>query len=379
VYLLFARRGIEAMKIAVVSQVYKKGGGGAISTYLLVSALRDLGHDVKVMQTLEDISPDIVLHQNIKGLVKTQKICERRNIPLIVTINSNITCPTGAHVTNETKYGVPCLNCSLLKCVLCHIWNKREKEYTKTKRVLSIFESFAKYALRNLRIKTLNKVDKIVCVSPSLRERLASAGVDKSKIEVIIQPVDKSFFNDPGVRHFEEKVALFAGAISWIKGAHLAAEAISKLNDIKLVYVGGAGDRMRKIIRRFLKERAIFVGRIPYERMPEYYYSAHVTLFPSIWFDPHGRVWTESCACGTPVVAFKGRGGASDYLKHEETALLSDYDVDEYAEQIKRLFEDEVLYRKISRNAREYAKKNFLADVVAKKYEKVFEKVLERK
>ena len=378
-YLLFARRGIEAMKIAVVSQVYKKGGGGAISTYLLVSALRDLGHEVKVMQTLEDISPDIVLHQNIKGLVKTQKICERRNIPLIVTINSNITCPTSAHITNETKYGVPCLNCSLLKCVSCHIWNKREKEYTKTKRVLSIFESFAKYVLRNLRIKTLNKVDKIVCVSPSLRERLASAGVDKSKIEVIIQPVDKSFFNDPGVRHFEEKVALFAGAISWIKGAHLAAEAISKLNDIKLVYVGGAGDRMRKIIRSFLKERAIFVGKIPYERMPEYYYSAHVTLFPSIWFDPHGRVWTESCACGTPVVAFKGRGGASDYLKHEETALLSDYDVDEYAEQIKRLFEDEALYKKISRNAREYAKKNFSADVVAKKYEKIFEEVLERK
>ena len=44
------------MKIAVVSQEYKKGGGGAVSTYLLVSALRDLGHDVKVMQTLEDIS-----------------------------------------------------------------------------------------------------------------------------------------------------------------------------------------------------------------------------------------------------------------------------------------------------------------------------------
>ena len=46
--------------------------------------------------------------------------------------------------------------------------------------------------------------------------------------------------------------------------------------------------------------------------------------------------------------------------------------------RIKRLFEDETLYKKISRNAREYAKKNFLADVVAKKYEKVFEKVVKK-
>ena len=58
--------------------------------------------------------------------------------------------------------------------------------------------------------------------------------------------------------------------------------------------------------------------------------------------------------------------------------MISDFNVEAYAEQIKRLFEDEALYKKISRNAREYAKKNFLADVVARKYEKVFEEVVKK-
>jgi len=156
----------------------------------------------------------------------------------------------------------------------------------------------------------------------------------------------------------------------------LAAEAVSKIENVKLAYAGVLRAKNKKIVMNFLGKRAIFLGKIPSKLMKNYYYSAHVVLFPSIWFEAFGRAWAEACMCGKPVVAFKGRGGASDYLKHEETALLSDYDVDEYAEQIKRLFEDEALYRKISRNAREYAKKNFSADVIAKKYEKVFEEVL---
>ena len=50
-------------------------------------------------------------------------------------------------------------------------------------------------------------------------------------------------------------------------------------------------------------------------------------------------------------MAFNGRGVASDFLEHEKTGLLPDYDLD-----------DDALYRRISRNAQEYAKKNLLAD-----------------
>ena len=125
----------------------------------------------------------------------------------------------------------------------------------------------------------------------------------------------------------------FISSTHWFKGAHLAAEAISKLDNIKLVIAGGE-TKTGNYIKQMLADRAIFVGMLSKEEMKKYYYSAHVVLFPSIWFEAFGRTWAEACMCGTPVVAFKGRGGASDYLKHEETALLSDYDIDEYAEPV---------------------------------------------
>jgi len=368
------------MKIFIVSVESEQVGGGFVSTEILASALKKIGHDVYVGNgNFKKISTDVVLHQNIRYLVRTQRICEKNNIPLVVTVNSFISCCEGTHITNDDKkYGKTCEKCGFIGCISCSIRDKSNKAYSKKLRINQLITPMFKYIIRNARIKALNKADKVICISPTMKKMLQIAGVEKEKTIVIPQPVDASFLEDPNVRLFNEKACLFAGGISWIKGAHLAAEAVSKLNDIKIIFIGGVTEKMKRQIQDFLGDRAIFIGVVPAEEMKKYYYSAHVVLFPSIWFEAFGRVWAEACMCGKPVVAFKGRGGASDYLKHEETALLSDYDIDEYAKQIKRLFEDEALYRKISRNAREYVKKNFSADVIAKKYKKVFEEVLEK-
>jgi len=375
------------VKICIISSEsnYReiRGGGGFISVRIHIESMSRLGHDVVILSKPNpDImrDADIVWHHNIKNLVMVQHICEKLNLPLVVTVNSFITCPMAAHIRNEDpKYGKPCERCSLkgvFTCLLLNKQNQNRKITWKAKmRKFSFLLSPFYYYNMKLRLDALNKANRIICISPTLMSMLKKAGIDENKMIVIPQPVDPSYLNPPRYKLFYDRVALFVGAASWIKGAHLAAEAVSKLCDVKLAFVGGI-TVLKPYIEKLLGKRAIFVGSVPAEEMKKYYYSAHIVLFPSIWYEAFGRVWAESCMCGTPVVAFKGRGGASDYLKHEKTALLSDYDVDEYAEQIKRLFEDEALYKKISRNAREYAKKNFSADVVAKKYEKVFEEVL---
>ena len=367
------------MRILIVSTESEQVGGGFVSTEILASALKKMGYDVYIgnFKNFKKMNLDIVLHQNIRYLVQTQRICEKNDIPLIVTVNSFISCCEGTHITNDDKkYGKTCEKCGFIGCISCSIRNKSNKAYNMKSRINQLIAPIFKYIVRNARIKALNKADKVICISPTMKKMLKIAGVNEEKMEIIPQPVDNSFLEDPKIRLFEdERVCLFVGG-GWIKGYHLAVEAVSKLNNVKLAFIGPTSKDSRKKMRNFLGDRILFCGVIPHDEIKKYYYSAHVVLFPSIWFEAFGRVWAEACMCGKPVVAFKGRGGASDYLKHEETALLSDYDVDEYAEQIKRLFEDEALYKKISRNAREYAKKNFSADVVAKKYEKVFEEVL---
>ena len=369
------------MKIYIISARGRyKFGGGSVSTSTLANTLKNMGYEISFAEHPREISnSDIVLHTNIKYLVETQRICEKRNIPLVVTTNSFISCCEGSHVTNDDKkYGKTCEKCSFIGCISCSIRNKSNKAYSKKLRINQLITPMFKYIIRNTRIKALNKADKVICISPTMKKMLQIAGVEEEKMIVIPQPVDASFLEDPGVRLFNEKVCLFAGGISWIKGAHLAAEAVSKLNDIKIIFIGGVTEKMKRQIRDFLGDRAIFVGVVPAEEMKKYYYSAHVVLFPSIWFEGYARVFSEAMMCGKPVVAFNNGRGATDYLIHEYNALISDFNVEAYAEQIKRLFEDEALYKKISRNAREYAKKNFLADVVARKYEKVFEEVMKK-
>ena len=374
------------MKIYFISKDVKnlanKASGGGKSSETLLKYLTELGNDVKIFNSASELKlgiksekPDIVLHQNIQEMVLTQRICEKNDVPLVITVNSFISCCTSMHITNRTKYGEPCYKCVFLKCFKCMFSGIKYAYPSIHLRIRDTLLTPAYYTIRGLRIRALNKADKVICISPTMKKMIGSAGVDTQKIEVIPQPVDPYFLNPPESNIFEGLDIAFISSAQWFKGAHLAAEAISKLDNIRLVIAGGK-TKTGNYIKQILADRAIFVGMLSKEEMKKYYYSAHVVLFPSIWFEAFGRTWAEACMCGTPVVAFKGRGGASDYLKHEETALLSDYDVDEYAEQIKRLFEDEALYRKISRNAREYAKKNFSADVVAKKYEKVFEGVL---
>jgi len=369
------------MKIYIISAKGKqKFGGGSVSTNTLANALKNMGYEISFAEHPKEISnSDIVLHTNIKYLVETQRICEKRNIPLVVTINSFISCCEGTHITNnDKKYGKTCEKCSFIGCISCSIRDKSNKAYSRRLRINQLITPMFKYIIRYARIKALNKADKVICISPTMKKMLQIAGVEEEKMIVIPQPVDASFLEDPNVRLFNEKVCLFAGGISWIKGAHLAAEAVSKLNDIKIIFVGGVTEKMKRRIQDFLGDRAIFVGVVPAEKMKNYYYSAHVVLFPSIWFEGYARAFSEAMMCGKPVVAFNNGRGATDYLIHEYNALISDFNVEAYAEQIKRLFEDETLYKRISRNAREYAKKNFLADVVARKYEKVFEEVVKK-
>ncbi len=362
---------LNFMKICIFSQK-RKGGGGFISTLTLRDALKKRGHSVISTASPEEIeNSDVVLHQNILDMKKAQKICEKKKIPLVITVNGFISCTKGTHIKRETKYGVPCYKCSVLGSFFC---SPKEKSVLK-QRIPKILSSIPRYAIFKDRIKTLNKANRVVCISPTLKRMLRIAGV-KNEINVIPQPVDSVFLKDPKVRLFDERSALCIGR-TWAKGAHLAAEAVSMVDNVKLISLSRIQrEDFKVLIRSYLGERVEFYDWVPSSEMPKYYYSSHVVLFPSLWFEGYARVFSEAMMCGKPVVALNNGRGATDYLKHEYNALVSDFNVKAYASQIKRLFEDEKLYRKISRNALKYAKENFSIEVVAKKYEKLFEEVL---
>ena len=107
------------------------------------------------------------------------------------------------------------------------------------------------------------------------------------------------------------KIILFVGRIERLKGIDKIIRALPYLKDIKsrLIVVGEDGNRPGEI--RNLKtlaetlglaDRISFTGLVAYEKLPDYYNSADVFVFPS-YYESFGLAPLESLACGAPVVA----------------------------------------------------------------------------
>ncbi len=106
-------------------------------------------------------------------------------------------------------------------------------------------------------------------------------------------------------------------------------------------------------LARDLKLRdAEFIGRVPFEKMPELYDSADIYLTATNLDNMPGSI-TESFAAGLLVVTTDA-GGIPYIVDHEETALMIPCDDHEaMAAAVFRLLEDQELASKIACKARE--------------------------
>jgi glycosyltransferase involved in cell wall biosynthesis len=110
------------------------------------------------------------------------------------------------------------------------------------------------------------------------------------------------------------------------KGIHLAVLAFSKFvkryPSTRLALVGDTfefvrkGDSYKKYIKRLilehnLKDKVIFLGRVPWQEMLKIYSSAQMTLIPSLGFEATSLSALESMSCGTATIS-TNRGGLTD-------------------------------------------------------------------
>jgi glycosyltransferase involved in cell wall biosynthesis len=98
-----------------------------------------------------------------------------------------------------------------------------------------------------------------------------------------------------------------------------------------------------------------FIGRIPFNRMPEIYDSSDIYLTATNLDNMPSSI-TECLAAGLPVVTTKA-GGIPYIVRNEETCLMIDLNDDEaMAHAALRLLRDPVLAASIAKNGREASK-----------------------
>lgn len=120
------------------------------------------------------------------------------------------------------------------------------------------------------------------------------------------------------------------------------------------------------------------VGRVDDDDALAHLYSAcDVMVVPSEQ-EAFGKTLVEAMACGTPVVAF-ARGGPTDIVEHRRTGFLAEpSNVEDLANGIAWCLEDRARNAELGRQARHRAKCDFEIDIVAGRYESLYQQILSR-
>jgi glycosyltransferase involved in cell wall biosynthesis len=129
---------------------------------------------------------------------------------------------------------------------------------------------------------------------------------------------------------------------------------------------GGYMDHLRAQLAQLPGERVEFFARhVPHAELPQHYSEADVFIFPSVWEEPFGMPLVEAMSAGLACVATRG-GAFPEIVEDGRTGLLVDRgDVQQLANAIVRLCEDEALRASMGQAARIRAREKFSWDHVA--------------
>ena len=154
-----------------------------------------------------------------------------------------------------------------------------------------------------------------------------------------------------------EKIFLFVGRINFIKNIPFIIDALSILNEknypFKMIFIGNGADKpaLEKLIEeKGLSDKVVLAGEVKDRKLLEKIYSGgDLFLFPSL-YDANSLVQIEAASQGLPTLFIREAKTASSCTENVN-AFMSDNDAKKYAEKIESIFEDEQLYKEVSKNA----------------------------
>ena len=189
--------------------------------------------------------------------------------------------------------------------------------------------------------------DKYIVVSNGLKEIFVQKGIPADHIQVIHNGIPASKYdswNEESVNEIRHKYRLqpenfLVGCVSRIKRQEQIIQALVLLDDptIDVMFVGIEENELKSRISEYkLKNRIIFAGKVPPDKVLNYFRMFSVQILASVT-DGFGLVLLEAMAMKCPVIA-TNYGGIQDVVENGRNGLLfEDGDIEQLANHIRTM------------------------------------------
>ena len=238
----------------------------------------------------------------------------------------------------------------------------------------------------------LNRANKIIAVSNTVKDELKKRGVKDSRIVVIPNGVDYcKYENLPDQDLFrkllginsDEKIILALGRIKKEKGFQFLIKAMPKILEVLngkvvLVICGqdfGYKKNLEKLIKNLgLTSKVIFLGFVDGKLKLQALSSSSVVVLPSL-YEAFGLVAVEALAAGKPLVTSKF-SGFLDFMENKDYIwVVEPTNIQQLADTIVYVLTNGLLSANLAKNAKNIVK-IFSWEKIAKQTMRVYEKVL---
>lgn len=323
----------------------------------------------KMIEAIEDFKPDVIHVNNFQRQLSASiiKAANDKKIPVVFTAHDvQAICPGITMMDNNKNVCELCMKGKYINCI-----KKSCNKGSKAKSLIGALEGYY------YRIKKMynEKISYIITPSEFYRTKFIEDGTDPKHIEAIHNFI---IANDYNVETEVGDYALYFGRLSKEKGINNLIEAFSKCDKGNL-FIAGEGPE-KDNIEQFIKDnkltkRVKLLGFLNKEQITEQVRKARFIVVPSIWYENCPYSVMETLAIGKPVIGANIAGIPELVINNENGFTYKYDDVNELAEKMNKLFEDEKLVKKFSRNAKELSKQ-YDKEVYYKKLERIYKNVI---
>ena len=310
---------------------------------------------VKMEKTIINFKPDIIHLHNYNYQLTPSIIyaAKKYKIPVIQTIHDpNIVCPY--HRLYNFQKNEICEKCKNGKYINC----------VKTK---CIDGSFAKSLIGTIeaylykKLKTYDYINKFICPSQFMNDKIVEFGVDKNKTTTVYNFINKKQITREDKKN--DKYVLYFGRISYEKGIKTIIKSSELLPDIKFKICGTGPllEELKEYVRLNKNSNVEFLGYKSGEELLEIIRNAAVTVYPSIWFENCPMSIIESKCLGVPVIG-SNIGGIPELINDNVDGLIFEPDnFMDLADKIKSIINDDYNLDRLSKNCLQDYEKRFTA------------------